>query len=61
MLLKYESGHASPTLEGLVKLADIMNAPTDFLLGKDEYIKSIGVTVDVLPENPPRRPYIKGL
>ena len=52
----YESGDANPTLEGLVKIADLFNVPTDYLLGRDEYLHSIGVIVDVSPENPPRRP-----
>ena len=52
----YESGDASPTLEGLVKLADLFNVPTDYLLGRDEYLKSIGVYVDIDPINIPRRP-----
>jgi len=53
---KYESGHACPTLEGLVKIADILNVPTDFLLGRDEYLKTLGVSIDVSHENPPRHP-----
>ena len=53
---KYESGDASPTLEGLVKIADLFNVPTDYLLGRDEYLQSIGVKVDVSPINPPRQP-----
>ena len=53
---KYESGHASPTLEGLVKLADLLSVPTDYLLGRDEYLASTGVHVDVPKESPPRRP-----
>ena len=53
---KYESADASPTLEGLVKIADMLEVPTDYLLGRDDYLKSIGISVDVSPENPPRRP-----
>ena len=53
---KYESGHISPTLEGLVKIADILNVPTDYLLGRDDYLKSIGICVDMPQEIPPRRP-----
>jgi len=52
----YEGGHASPTLEGLVKIADILNVPTDFLLGRDDFLKSLGVSVEVSLESPPRRP-----
>lgn len=45
---KYESGHANPTLEGLIKIADILDTSTDYLLGRDEYLKSHGVAVDEL-------------
>ena len=53
---KYESGNARPTFEGLIKLADILNVPTDFLLERDDYLNSLGVSVDVSLECPPRRP-----
>ena len=53
---KYESGDARPTFEGLVTLADILNVPTDYLLGRDDYLKSLGVSVDGPREGPPRRP-----
>lgn len=53
---KYESGDARPTFEGLVIISDALNVPTDFLLGRDEYLESLGVSVDVPPEGPPRRP-----
>ena len=53
---KYESGDARPTFEGLVVLSDYLNVPTDFLLGRDDYLKSLGVSVDVPPEGPPRHP-----
>ena len=50
---KYESG---ASLQLLGKLADILDVPTDFLLGRDEYLKNLGVSVDVPPEGPPRHP-----
>lgn len=53
---RYESGDVYPDLEHLVEIADLLNVPTDFLLGRDEYLKSLGVSVDVPPEGPPRRP-----
>ena len=43
----YESGDRSPSLEMLVKIADILSVPTDFLLCRDDYLKSLGVSVDV--------------
>ena len=53
---KYESGDARPSFEGLIALADVLNVPTDFLLGRDNYLASLGVSVDVPREGPPRRP-----
>ena len=31
---KYESGHTSPTLDGLVKIADLLDVTTDYLLSR---------------------------
>ena len=56
---KYESGHASPTFDGLVKLADFLDVPVDYLLCRDDYLKALGVSVDVARESPPRRPKAK--
>lgn len=53
---KYESGAREPNLQMLAKLADILEVPTDFLLCRDDYLKSLGVSVDVSLECPPRRP-----
>ncbi len=53
---KYESGEIEPDLTRLTKLAIFFNVPTDFLLGRDDYLKSLGVFVDVSLECPPRRP-----
>lgn len=43
---KYESGDANPTLEGLIKIADILDISTDYLLGRDDYLKAHGVFFD---------------
>lgn len=53
---KYESGEIEPDLTRLSMLAEFFNVPADFLLGRDEYLLSLGVSVDVSPECPPRRP-----
>ncbi len=37
---KYESGDSSPTLDSLIKIADILNVSTDYLLCRDEFLKS---------------------
>jgi len=52
---RYESGETSPTLEGLVHIANLLNVPMDYLLGRDEYLKSLGIIVDIDPVIPPRR------
>jgi len=56
---KYESADTSPTLDGLVKIADLLDVPTDFLLGRDNYLLTLGVIVDVSLENIPRHPLSK--
>lgn len=42
----YESEHSYPSLEALVKISDILDVPIDFLLGRDQWLKSHGVSVD---------------
>ncbi len=41
----YETGTRNPSLDLLVQIADILTVPTDYLLGRDEYLKSIGINV----------------
>jgi len=53
---RYESGHSEPPYATLITLADLLNIPIDFLLGRDDYLKSLGVSVDVPLNSPPRRP-----
>jgi len=52
---KYESGDTRPTYEGLVDIANLLDVPVDFLLGRDEYLQELGVQVDVPLDVPPRR------
>lgn len=42
----YESADRLPNLEMLVKIADILNVSTDLLLCRDDFLKSLGVSVD---------------
>jgi len=56
---KYESGDSEPAFDYLVTLANFLDVPTDFLLGRDDYLNSLGVSVDVSPEGPPRRPKLQ--
>lgn len=55
-LQNYEAGVREPNLLLLISIADLLNVPIDFLLGRDDYLNSLGVTVDVSLECPPRRP-----
>lgn len=42
----YESGHTFPSPDTLVKIADTLNVSIDYLLGRDEWLKSHGVFFD---------------
>ena len=43
---KYEQSERSPSLECLVKIADILDISIDFLLCRDDYLNSLGVSFD---------------
>lgn len=53
---QYEQGKSEPPFSTLVVLANMLNVLIDFLLGRDEYLESLGVRVDVPRISPPRRP-----
>jgi Predicted transcriptional regulators len=42
----YETGSRSPSLLLLTKIADTLNVSTDFLLCRDDFMKSHGVSFD---------------
>lgn len=42
----YESADRSPSLEVLVKIADILEVSTDFLLCRDDFLKSHAISSD---------------
>ena len=42
---KYESGNARPTIDTLVTIADILDVSTDYLLCRDDFIRSHEETV----------------
>ena len=44
---KYEQSEIFPSLVTLVKLADLFTVPTDWILCRDDYLQSLGVSVDV--------------
>ncbi len=52
----YEAGEREPHLELLTLIADLFDVPIDFLVERDDYLKSLGVSVDVSLTCPPRRP-----
>ncbi len=52
----YEAGKRSPSLNTLVQIADILNVSTDYLLCRDDFIQSRGVSSDGYPINPPWNP-----
>ncbi len=52
----YEAGVREPHFDLLVAIADYFDIPIDFLLGRDNFLNSLGVSVDVSLECPPRRP-----
>jgi transcriptional regulator with XRE-family HTH domain len=43
----YEQGVRYPSYDSLVLFADVLMVPTDWLLGRDDYLESLGVSVDV--------------
>ena len=42
----YESGDRFPSPEALVKIADTLDVSIDYLMGRDEWLKSHGVSFD---------------
>ncbi|MDE6662002.1 MAG: helix-turn-helix domain-containing protein [Lachnospiraceae bacterium] len=44
---KYEQGVRNPSFDCLIQIADILDVSIDYLFGRDDYLKSLGVSVDV--------------
>ena len=44
---KYEQGERNPSFDILVKIADTFNVSIDWLLGRDDFLQSLGVSSDV--------------
>ena len=42
----YEGGTRFPSYDLLIKIADILQVPIDYLLCRDDYLISLGVSVD---------------
>lgn len=43
---KYEQGTRFPSCEVLIDLADNLNVSIDWLLGRDDFLESLGVSFD---------------
>ncbi len=52
----YEGGQRSPSLDTLVKIADILDVSTDYLLCRDDFIQSHGAFFDECLINPQENP-----
>ena len=42
----YESEDTSPSLDTLVKIADVLDVSVDYLLGRDDFLRSHGVSFE---------------
>lgn len=42
----YESGSREPNLDTLILIADTFKVSTDWLLGRDDFLESLGVSFD---------------
>ena len=56
---QYEQGRTCPSYDLLVAIAGTLAIPTDYLLGRDEYLKSVGASFDVPRKDLPERPKSK--
>ena len=52
----YETGTRTPCYDLLIQIADTLDVSLDYLLGRDNFINSHGVTVDGYLINPPEYP-----
>lgn len=43
---KYEQGVRNPPFDCLIQMADILNVSIDYLMGRDDFLKSLGVSFD---------------
>ncbi len=43
---KYEQSERSPSFDTLIELANLLQVSIDWLLGRDDFLKSLGVSVD---------------
>ena len=44
---KYEEQATTPSLKNLIILADALDTSVDFLLGRDQFLDSLGISIDV--------------
>lgn len=50
----YEGGDREPALWMLAHMADLLNVPADYLLERDDYLKTLGISVDIPQLTPPK-------
>ncbi len=46
---KWEQAERNPSFDCLVRIADLWEVSTDYLLGRDDFLKSHGVSFDESP------------
>lgn len=51
---QYEQGKTEPSYSVLVALADVIDVPIDYLLGRDDYLEAKRISFTV-PKTPPQR------
>lgn len=52
----YETGTRTPNYQLLILIADTLDVSLDYLLGRDSFIQSRGVSADGYPIDPPKHP-----
>ena len=52
----YEEGSRRPSFEVLIKIGDTLDISIDYLLVRDDYLRSLGVSADVFPASPQDSP-----
>lgn len=56
---QYEQGRSEPSFGTLTAIADALDIPTDYLLGRDAFLEAVGASFDAPRTDPPRRPRSK--
>ena len=54
----YEGGTRYPSFEVLLDMGEVLNTSIDYLMGRDIFLSSHGVSVDVFQTNPQEHPML---